>query len=117
MPAINILAMKGVSNAISFNDYGDIILKGMLKQNAMPVLTSDDEFIAKDKTGNPVAIVNLATGNMVIKGSLFKNQPSLSPSASGNDFIVKDSNGNVVSYIDEGGNLHLKGLLVENGNP
>lgn len=117
VPAINILAMKGISNTISFNDHGDIILKGMLKQNAMPVLTSDDEFIAKDKAGNPVAVVNLATGNMVIKGSLFENQPSLIPSRASNDFIVKDTNGNVVSYMDESGNLYLKGLLVENGNP
>jgi len=31
--------------------------------------------------------------------------------------ILKDTDGNVVSYIDDSGNLYLKGALVENGNP
>lgn len=115
---VTILTMKSASgNAISFNDYGDIILKGTLQQDAInPLPTTDDEFIFKDISGNPAAIVNLMTGNMIITGSLYRSQDSLSLSIGG-DFIVKKNDGSIVSYIDNSGNLYLKGFLIENGNP
>lgn len=116
-PTPGILFMKGLDNAISFNDNGDVILKGTIQQNSNPQPISDDEFIVRDSSGANVAIVNLVTGNMVIKGGLFENQLPLNPSASSNDFIVKDSNSNTISFIDEQGNFHLKGALTENGNP
>tara|TARA_Y100000310_G_scaffold81332_1_gene77925 strand:+ start:2009 stop:2872 length:864 start_codon:yes stop_codon:yes gene_type:complete len=118
IPAITIMTMKSASgNAISFNDYGDAILKGSLQQNVInPSPTGDDEFIFIGSDGNTVAIVNIVTGNMEIKGILFRNQASLSPSP-GSDFIVKKDDGSIVSYIDNSGNLYLKGFLTENGNP
>ena len=54
---------------------------------------------------------------MFIKGILQQNYATLNPSPSSNDFIIRDYNGNVVSYIDESGNLNLKGILTQNGNP
>lgn len=111
------LLMKSSSNAISFDNNGNVVLKGALEKNSNPQPTADDEFIFKDSSGNSVGVVNLITGNMVIKGELFQNQPTLAPSPSSNDFIVKSADGNVVSYIDESGNLYLKGALTENGNP
>jgi hypothetical protein len=117
-PSPILLLMKGLSNVISFDSSGDVILKGTLdKLNPNPQPTADDEFILKDSGGNSVAIVNLVTGNMIIKGDLYQDQPTLTPSPSSNDFIVKDSSGEVVSYIDESGNFYLKGTLTENGNP
>ncbi len=116
VPAISIFVIKkGMANAASFNDYGSLILKGTLQQNADVVPTSDDEFIIKGETG-PVAMVNLVTGNMIIRGSVSNNQASLAPPLS-SDFAVKGTDGTVVSYIDGQGNLYLKGLLYENGNP
>lgn len=111
------LIMKGLSNIISFDNNGNAVLKGTLSQNSNPAPTADDEFIFNGGNGNSIAIVNLITGNMFIKGVLQENQQTLAPSGVSNDFIVKNSNGNVVSFIDESGNLYLKGTLTQNGNP
>ncbi len=115
---INLIMKNNLLNVISFDDSGNVVLKGMLNDNhPNPPVTASDEFIIKDISGNVVAVINLDTGNMFIKGSLFENQQTLLPSPSSNDFVVKDANGNVVSYIDELGNFYLKGTLTENGNP
>ena len=53
---------------------------------------------------------------MFIKGGLFERQSTLSPGP-GDDIIVKDFDGTIVSYIDDSGNLYLKSILEENGNP
>lgn len=102
---------------LSFKSDGSVVIKGTLQQNSNPIPTDDDEFMVKDSSGNYIAVMNLVTGNMLIKGNLFENQASLNPSDSTNDFVVADTSGNVVSYIDESGNLRLKGALTQNGNP
>ena len=104
-------------NAISFDNNGNVILKGTLQQNTNPQQTADDEFVLRDRNGVNIAVINLVSGNLLIKGSLQQNQATLTPSPASNDFIVKDSGGNVISYIDESGNFLLKGTLTENGNP
>lgn len=116
-PSLIALLMKSTSNAISFDNNGNVILKGEFQQNSNPQPTADDEFIFKDVSGNDVAIVNLVTGNMFISGSLFENQATLTPSPTSDDFIIKNPTGEVVSYIDDSGNFYLKGTLTENGNP
>lgn len=113
-----VLSLKNaIQNIISFKESGDVILRGTLNKISNPQASLDDEFIVKDGLGNPVAIINLVTGNAVIKGDLFENQASLTPPASSNGLIVKDPNGDVISYIDESGNFYLKGALTQNGNP
>lgn len=107
---------SSIQNIIRFYNNGSAILRGSLTQNTIPSASGDDEFIFKDSAGNAVADVNLITGNMVIKGTLQENQ-QLSPAPSGSNFIVKGSQGEVASYLDESGNLFLKGALVQNGNP
>lgn len=117
-PSLRSLLMKNsVFNVLYVGNDGNAVLKGTLQQNSNPQPTADDEFIFKDSSGNNAAIVNLITGNMIIKGILQENQASLLPSASSSDFIVKASNGNVVAFIDESGNFYLKGALTQNGNP
>lgn len=112
------LLMKNpLSNALSFKDDGNVILKGTLQQGMAPQATDNDEFIFKDRSGNNVAIVDLVTGNMVISGNLIENQEILAPEDSSNDLIIKNSTGNVISYFDESGNFRLKGALTQNGNP
>lgn len=104
-----------MKDSIQFTEIGDAILKGALaKLNPDPQTTPDDEFVFKDSAGNIVVVINLITGNMVIKGDLFENQASLTPSAASNDFIIKNSNGDIVSFIDESGNFYLKGMLIQN---
>ena len=92
-------------NVISFDNGGNVILKGTLQQNTNPQPTADDEFIVKDIFGNNVAVINLNSGNIFINGALQENQATLTPSPLNNEFIVKGSNGNVISYINEAGNF------------
>ena len=99
---------------ISFDDSGNVFLKGTLQQNSNPTATPDDEFIIKDNAGNNAAVFNLFTGNAAIKGTLQENQPTLIPAEQSNDFIVKDPNGIIISYVDESGNFYLKGVLTQN---
>jgi len=111
-----VLLMKDAVNAISFKINGDVVLKGTLTPLTLPTPTADDEFIFKDSAGTPVALINLITGNMVIKGSL-KEQQGIMSNPPSDDFIVKDSSGNIVAYIDDLGDFYLKGRLEQNGNP
>lgn len=105
-------------NVIRFDDDGSVTLKNQLQQNhANPPVSGSDEFVFKDRNGNVIAVINLESGNMFIKGSLFQNQPTLSPQSLSSDFVVRGSDGSVISYIDEFGNFYLKGILTENGNP
>jgi len=117
--APEVLLMKNIlGNAISFRADGNVILKGTLDTlNPSPSSTLDDEVIISDGAGNAVAIVNLITGNMVIRGNLFESQSTLTPSPASDDFIVKNFLDDIVSYIDESGNFYLKGNLTENGIP
>jgi hypothetical protein len=115
-PVNGIFFLKNILEEIlSFNDNGDVILKGKLQQNGAPVATNDDEFIVQDGNGNAVAIVNSVTGNMIIRGSLFEGEASLTPPSTSDDFVVKHASGDVLAYISQSGNLYLKGALVEDG--
>lgn len=111
-----VLTLKNnLFNVLYFLNEGHVILRGTLQQNTAPVQTSGDEFVFKDRNGMSIAVVNLATGNMQIRGSLSEGQASLNPSGASNDLIMYDPYGNVVSYIDEQGNLRIKGNLIQNG--
>lgn len=81
--------------------------------NSTPTASANDEFRVQNSGGTDVAIIDATNGNMSIKGLLYENQETLSPSG-GDDFIIKDSSGNVIAYIDEEGNVYLKGSLYEN---
>jgi hypothetical protein len=105
-------AKNAADDAITFEENGNVILKGGLLQEATPNPSSDDDFIIKNETGKLVASVNLVTGDMIISGKLYENQDLLSPTVTRDDFIVKDASGNVVSYIDDKGDFFLKGVLI-----
>ena len=117
-PISLILLMKDAINAISFKINGDVVLKGTFTPGIPPLVPNpaEDEFIFKNSAGEPVAIINLITGDMIARSlneqqGVISNQPS-------DDFIVKDSSsGDIVAYIDELGDFYLKGRLEENGIP
>ena len=102
---------------MSFKSDGNVVLRGTMTPSTSPVRSDDDEFIVKNAAGGYVAIINLVTGNAVILGTVYQSQPSLLPSVASDDFIVSDPNGSVKAYIDDSGNLYLRGTLTQNGNP
>jgi uncharacterized protein (UPF0333 family) len=109
---ISFFVLKDVASALTFKENGNAVLQGTLQQNTAPVATADDEFIVKNSLGEDVLILNLATGNMVIKGTLFENQGLISNPLS-DDFVVKSSNGEIVSYVNGNGDFYLKGVLTQ----
>ncbi|HLC61031.1 MAG TPA: hypothetical protein VJJ52_06405 [Candidatus Nanoarchaeia archaeon] len=115
-PLLELLMKNNGTDMISFGKNGNVILKGILNTNSNPIESSADEFIVKNNVGTIVAIINLDTGNMYIRGNLLENQLSLNP-VSNSNFIIKDNSGNVIDYIDDSGNFLLKGTITQNGNP
>lgn len=116
-PILQFLIKNNLFNVMKFDSKGNAVLKGSLTQNGNPITTADDEFIVKDSTSSPIAVVNMITGNMVIKGTLQEDQAALTPSDTSDDFVLKNDVGEVISYIDNSGNFYLKKRLTQNGNP
>ena len=97
-----------------FDNLGNLGLKGELDQDTNYSAKSNrDEFVFEDSQDNDVAIIDSATGNMYIDGSLNQEQTTLTPSSEDDNFIIKDSSGNIVAYIDESGDMYLQGALFD----
>lgn len=120
LPFGKLIMKSSLEDIISFDNDGNVLLNGTLKQGQSSInpAPGQDEFIFKDITGDVVAMVRLQTGNMFIGGSLFENGVGwVNPDSGNNNFIVKANDGEVVSYIDDSGDFYLKGGLTERGNP
>lgn len=102
------------NNVSSFDDEGNIILKGVCISTGACTPTSKS-FIIRNSTDGAVAYIN-ETGDMCISvGTCTGGSATCNPS---NDaFIVQDSTGKNVSYIDKTGDLCLIGTLTQNGSP
>ena len=94
-----------------FDDFGNLFLKGTLEENSdFSPATGHDEFKFKDSSDDLVMVIDTTNGNMYIAGSLYDEQTgTLTPSAMDDNFVIKDSSGAVVAYIDDSGDLYLKG--------
>jgi hypothetical protein len=99
-------------DVVRVDNHGNMALMGMLTESTFPISTPAKEFRFKDVDGNDAAIINAHNGNLFIKGALYQNQTTLTPSGD-NNFIIKNSTGIVVAYINNTGNLYLKGSLYE----
>ena len=74
------------------------------------------EFIVRDSLGNYEAIVT-EEGVMYLAGVVMEQQAApLAPASNGTAFMIR-RNGEIVSMIDEAGNLRLRGYLLEDGVP
>ena len=72
-----------------------------------------DEFRVLDSEDNDVAIIDMTDGNMYIAGSYTEGVwPGPGPSGEVDEFTIEDSAG-PVAYVNESGNLYLKGRLYE----
>jgi len=106
------LVVRNASRAIValIDVEGNLFLAGTLTSGT-PQASASDEFCVQKLDGQNVvivAIINMATGNMVIAGTQQQGVPSPS------NFIVKNTSGNPVAYIDTSGNLRLAGNVYPN---
>ena len=102
-------------NIASFNDIGNVTIKGILYENSTTDPDGDDNFIIQNSTADWVAWINGSTGSMYLTGTMTDGQASVTPPA--NSFIIQNSGGTNVSYIDSNGNLGLIGAFVQGGIP
>jgi hypothetical protein len=98
-----------------FDDAGDLFLKGTLDQNSNHPPTGHDEFRIQDVNSVDVAIIDAANGKMYIKGTL--KEVWQDPSPAKDEFIIENSDDGPVAYINDLGDLYLKGKLYENWTP
>jgi len=100
-----------------FDDLGNLFLKGTLTRETTPTATANDEFRLQDSEDNDVAIIDATNGNMEIFGLLKLDSDNEweDPNEEKDEFIIYDDADplNPVAYIDELGDLYLKGQLYE----
>lgn len=97
-----------------FNGSGDLVLlKGTLTQLTTPQATENDEFRFQDSNGNDVMIIDANSGDMYLAGTLYENVFDELVPPQGNNFVLRCSDANIMAYIDNEGNLYLKGRVYD----
>jgi len=99
-----------------FDYCGNLLLNGILTDwQTWPSATMDDEFIVQNSNGNNLAVISAADGDMFIHGEVKRESDNEwdDPDAGQDEFIIYDKEGLPVAYIDESGNVYLKGGLFE----
>ena len=99
------------------DNQGNVKIRGKLYQSqSMLNRTSAKEWIVEDYSENPVAILNLETGDLNLKGALTDEMSSITPGA-GSEFIIKNENNIPVLLIDSFGNMKILGEVYQYANP
>jgi len=73
-------------------------------------------FVLRRSPTEPIAAI-LPTGDLYLAGTISEGQENLSVPPGVHAMATKDANSNVMSYIDESGNLKLRGELIVKGIP
>lgn len=94
-----------------FDSFGNLFLKGIFEPNTTPEASANDEFRFQDSNSNDVAIIDANSGNMYIEGLLQAQWQD--PNGQNDEFIIEDSNDQPVSYINDSGDVFLKGRLYD----
>jgi hypothetical protein len=99
----------GKSLAI-INSVGSMKIFGNLTENTEPTAGIND-FVIQNSSGGLNAVITNPEGNLIIKGSISKNNKLLIPTQ--NSFIIQNKSEEVVAYINNTGFLFLAGSLIE----
>lgn len=101
----------GVATAWFDADGNLIIPNGTLTEDCTSWLTGFEGFKVCNTSGNKIATIETSTGNVNIAGDCYEQQSSLTPTNA--PYVVKNSNSEVVAYLDNSGNLCLKGRVYK----
>jgi hypothetical protein len=94
-----------------FDALGALDLKATIVQSASGSPEVND-FIIRNSTATPIAWIN-ASGNLIIKGTLSKNN-GVACNTPASSFFIREKNSECVAYVNASGGLWLKGDLREN---
>jgi len=107
---------------VRFSSTGNVIvLKGTVTAGAEAQAVIDEKalispsFIVRNADDDPVAVVN-TDGNVYVAGEVSQREESLTEPTEQTAFIVRDAE-QVLSLIDDEGNLKLRGELIVKGIP
>jgi hypothetical protein len=105
-----------------FTRFGNLIIKGLLIENATETPKDNDFKISYTQTSgfNEIttytAWIGSETGNLYLKGKLYQEKEILEPPQF-NSYIIKNRFGIVLAYFDQlTGDLYLKGNIVQLGS-
>jgi hypothetical protein len=98
---------------VEFDNSGNLFLKGIIDINTTPISTIAKELKIRNADNCDIVVIDADSGNMFIKGLLYENQAVLAPVTGSGNFIIRDEDGDIVSYINNFGDLYLKGTLRE----
>jgi len=104
-----------------FNKFGNLIIKGLIVQEATGEPEADDfkigytETIDFMETTIYTAWISKATGNLYLRGGVREEQETLQPQQF-DTFIIQNKLGIILAYFDERtGDLYIKGNIVQLG--
>jgi hypothetical protein len=111
----SILTISGLENSVFFLSDGNMIIRGVVYENIPASASSDDELVLKNVTGTNVAVMSDTTGDVKITGGFYENQMALPAYPANSVITIKESSGETVAFINDLGDLYIKGNLTENG--
>jgi hypothetical protein len=100
---------------VVFDSEGNFDVAGnIVKNTSQPILPGqyNPDFRIGPKSYDSIAFIDSVTGDFHLKGNVFENQDITCPELGQNKFMVNITN--CVAYIDDSGNLFIKGSLNEN---
>lgn len=117
----------GDSNeGVAFDEFGFLYLSGNLKGTQLPAPyntpiptpnPNKTEFVILNASQTPVALVDIAEGDLYIKGAVNTRQPVPTPNPSKGEFYLSNSQATPVALINEDGNLYLQRQYYNESNP
>ncbi len=89
---------------------GNLLLRGSLSEGTYPSpQTGQSEFVVRVAAA-PVLLI-ASSGAAILAGACYEEEAPLVPPAG--SFAVKDGAGDAVAYVDDSGDLHLAGNVLE----
>ncbi len=108
---------EALGEGIAFDEFGFLYLSGRIKGAQLPepdntpIPTPNPnktEFVILNASQTPVAIVDIAEGDLYIKGSVNTRQPVPTPNPNKGEFYLSNAQSTPVALINEDGDLYLE---------
>ena len=99
-------------NVSIFDKFGNMDLRGSVTQSSVGTPNGRDFVIKNLTSGNVVAWIDDATGNLRLAGTLTQNTGTVCTPPT-RSFVIKNSSGSCMSYIDLNGNAVFKGRVAQ----
>ncbi len=117
---------EDLGEGVAFDEHGFLYLSGRLKGTQLPegdntpIPTPNPnktEFVILNANQTPVALVDIAEGDLYIKGSVNTRLPVPTPNPNKGEFYIRNPQSTPVALINEDGDLYLTGQYYNESYP